>query len=535
MVPIKILFIEHSKRITSFIAAMESADAQVDLLDYPEEEKLRRMLNDQHYDLVVTDAYFLKDNQEHDYDNEEDGEYLLDKVINIVRDIDNKRIKIAVYTYFSNPLLQDPKKESDLNHADYIWDKRVASDNLIYWQVKRIHEEIDKKFPEHTLVDSLISLISSQSNLPFAGNLKDILGIYRQRAGEVEQIESVKTDLVKMAEEFGLHNEFKVLFEFIAKAEPLNVAGNPSAWGHLRHALNVFWLGYYFLNTGVINLENIYDQMTNEEDVKLSTLESKSKFINCIWFLSSLFHDVGLPAERVIKIAEESNTFLEIYPDISLSLKQTISVDSIYDNYQTDLDQIFSSITSKLSTWVSGCCRELKKQNKLDHGLISGVTIGRLLSGKNQQIADHCSENVSLHNLINKFHSSNARGISFHQSPLACLLILCDQLEVWDRETGLESYFNGLPIESYELRKLNYNESDKRFNIEINYVPYRFISPLGREMMKIKDQIYNFLIKNVEPVLELIGFKEVFSVDLKISFFLDGRIDIWKWPKCEKK
>lgn len=537
MAPIKILFIEHSKKIAGFKAAMESANAQVDVLSYPEEKKLRSMLADKHYDFVVTDAYFLPENEEHNYDNEEDGEYLLDKVITIVRDIDKKRIKIAVYTFFSNSLLQDPAKKLDLNHADYIWDKRVSSDNLIYWQVNRIHEEIDKKFPEHTLVDSLISLISNQSNIPFVENLTKILSIYRQRAGEVEQIESVKTDLSKIAAEFELHNEFEILFKFIAKAEPINVAGNPSAWGHLRHVLNVYWLGYYLLNTGGINIENTFEHIINEDEYASLGIKSpidieyKSKLINYIWFLSSLFHDVGLPAERVVKIAEESSDLLKIYHNLSLSLQLTTSVDSIYDNLSNDFDQIFSSIRGKkLNAWVSGCRRKLREENKLDHGLVSGATLFKLFN-KNKIIAEKCSSCVSVHNLVNKFSTYNSQGVNFKKDPLACLLILCDQLEVWDRDTGLESYFSGLSIESYELRKLSYDKDEKRYYLEINYVPYRFISPLGREMDKIKDKLYEFLISHVEPTLNLIGFKDVFSTDITIGFFLDGRIDVWRWPK----
>lgn len=529
MAPIKILYIEHSKKTVGFKAAMESANAQVDLLPYPEENKLKRMLKEKHYDLVVTDAYFLRENVEHNYDNEEDGEYLLGKVIKIVRNIDNKRIKIAVHTFFSNPLLQNSDKVADLDHVDYIWDKRVSSDNLTYWQVKRIHEEIDKKFPEHTLVDSLILLLSTHKNLPFSDELNNILNIYRRKAGEVEQIESVKTDLSKIAQKFGFHKQFRDLFEFITKAEPLNVAGNPSAWGHLRHVLNVYWLGYFFLNSGVINIESTYDQIFSENDKESLDIDDKSKTINFIWFLSSLFHDLGLPAERVVKISEGSIELLKVYPGIALAIKQTPDVHSIYANFQDDLDKIFSSTTGKLNVWVHGCIRKLNEENKLDHGLVSGVTLFRSLSGKDKQIVDKSSECVSFHNLVNKYSNHNSSGVSFNKNPLACLLILCDQLEVWDRETGLGGYFSGQPIESYELRKLSYNTAENRFDLEINYIPYRFISPVGDEIDKIRDSLYVFLTEHVEPVLDLINFKEVFSVDIQIAYFLDGRIDIWKW------
>lgn len=533
MPSLTVLFIEHDSEAVLISQVITNAGANVDTIGYPEEKKLIKILKKKHYDLVITDAFFLPTGQDHDSENESSAEYLLDTIIKLVRDTDSKRIKIALRTIFTNPILL--KHYDDLNHVDYIWSKNSETDNLLYWRIKRIQEELDKKFPENTLVDLLLSRLSSQPKLPFSETLSNILATYRKREGEVEQVKGVKTDLCRIAGECGCESEFEKLFEFIVDAESLNVAGNPNAWGHLRHVLNVFWLGYFFLNSGIIDIEKLYDQMGLDRDTSESVgKNSPIIFVNLVWFFSALFHDVGLPVERTMKISHDSKDFFEIYSDFSLFTKPSLFAKDIYNEVEEQIDHIFSQLTGELSKWSMKCKRTLQTENKLDHGLISGVTLLSHFSSINdKRIIDQSAICVSLHNLINKF-TGEAKNISFKDNPIASLLILCDQLEVWDRETGLESYLTGQPIESYELRKLECDIEEKSFNLEINYIPYRYIQPEENEIKKIEDQLYAFLIKNVLPVLESTGFKEVFSTDININFFLDGRKSILQWPRTEK-
>ena len=63
-----------------------------------------------------------------------------------------------------------------------------------------------------------------------------------------EQVYKSKEFLKEIAKVFNIDSQFIPLLDSIEKAEIFNIAGKPTSWGHLRHSINVYWLGYYLLN-----------------------------------------------------------------------------------------------------------------------------------------------------------------------------------------------------------------------------------------------------------------------------------------------
>ena len=459
----------------------------------------------------------------HSSENSHLKEYLLGEIIKTIRETDQKRIKIAVRTRFTNPIFDE--MESDLSHVDYIWDKESMSDNFLLWQIQKIKSQLNLEFPEYRLADTLLNMLIKHENLPFHDSLLKILETYKYRRGEVDKIHSVKLDLTKISEDFaGQGADFLKLFSFITKAEPYNVAANPKAWGHLRHSLNVFWLGYYFLNSGPIDSLKIYNSLFGDKEL-VSKNEEKRELVNYTWFLASLFHDVGLPLEKTFQIAKESKDLLSIYNSFKLHLDPSLGINEINDLIRNDLHVLFKDITGDMSVFVRQTIDKLNSEIAIDHGLISGVTLLNYFSGNNRDqkivaASMEAAKVAALHNIICKNHK-NMKASFLKDNQLAALLVLCDQLEIWDRETGLESYLSSkIPI---EIEK-------KQFYIDINYIPYRFISPIGREMESVKEKLTTLLIESVKPIFDIINTKEVFGVDIKVLFWLDGRKELSKWP-----
>ena len=129
---------------------------------------------------------------------------------------------------------------------------------------------------------------------------------------------------------------------------------------------------------------------------------------------------------------------------------------------------------------------------------------------------------VAFHDILQKKrHSKNLSKLSFSEHPLLIILIVCDILEVWDRNTGYETIYDNIPIESIELN--NIDISEETLILSVNYRLHNQISytdsTLDRERKKLKTIIED----KVEDILNLIpdDFPKI-----NVSYFLSGRKEI---------
>lgn len=89
----RVLLVEHSEQIVACSSIIKGIDAELDLVQTKAElvlGALEEKLSKNHYDLIITDAYFLDPGVSH-FDGGT-GDYLLPQIIDIVR----KRIKIEL-------------------------------------------------------------------------------------------------------------------------------------------------------------------------------------------------------------------------------------------------------------------------------------------------------------------------------------------------------------------------------------------------------------------------------------------------------
>jgi hypothetical protein len=531
-----ILYLEHTQERHGVVASLKQAGAHVDMIEEPTERLLSEKLRTSRYDIVITDAYFLKKDVDH-VPGVEDGLYMLDQIVREVRKVDNKRVKIVVLTNFSSALLTNHK--DDLDVVDYLWDKASAGSDFIYWQVKRILEEQRKGLPEHKLVNTLLDLLSGQEEIgqQWRERMIRMLESYRSSDLESQQIEDIKSHLIWLANELGFESEFSYIFNKVQAAESMNIAANPLAWGHLRHAINVFWLGYYFLNCGALDLKRIGDRIFGRRSAY--DREKAGIAVNASWFLASLLHDIGLLGEKAPDLIERFNDIVKIYPLENAEMENPRGL----KEYGKTASGLMTQLLTMLDRDVVEYFDSLRnpKDAAIDHGILSSVTVLKLFGEKEPSriYGEAAAAAIALHNVMNMGIEEEQSmpvkipRIDFSNHPLAALLIICDQIEIWDRQTGYENDYSELALESCELSELILNTEragGAEIALTLNYVPFKSIAPDDTAAKTSKRKILDILSRKVVPSLDRISIADDWHTKFKILFKYNGREDLRSWP-----
>ena len=203
---------------------------------------------------------------------------------------------------------------------------------------------------------------------------------------------------------------------------------------HYSHSVYVFSIGLaiYAYDSKYKNIFNQFYQCEEEGFLKL-------------WGLTSLFHDIGYPFELA---HQQIKSYAEDLWGENSELSPFVSYEHMGELLK--LNEEGKKLNKLLA---EGICKRLEypleavdpileyrykgNQNYMDHGYFSTVLLARQLIQANIKIEASILDVLTailLHNSINKFDLSGvSRPISAVQHPLAYLLMLCDELQCWDR------------------------------------------------------------------------------------------------------
>lgn len=185
-----------------------------------------------------------------------------------------------------------------------------------------------------------------------------------------------------------------------------------------------------------------------------------------LWGMTSLFHDIGYPfqlaheqikayTDGVLKKDGENNPYVSFGNlDAFLAINET---QNAYLQKALNTQETFSNFDELLAHGIEkreGYEKEIvvpmlrkritTSRQHMDHGYFSAVLFGQRLLA--QKMIDEATLDVItahlLHNNFNKYDypRDKVHKISVREHPLAYLLMLCDELQNWDRTAyGLES------------------------------------------------------------------------------------------------
>lgn len=183
-----------------------------------------------------------------------------------------------------------------------------------------------------------------------------------------------------------------------------------------------------------------------------------SEFLR-LWGMTALFHDVGYPFqlahEQIKNYTKEvwgdsakSNPYvsfgnIDAFVAIDDSDRARLNCSLCQKRKFSDLDELFAyGLSARLGydeNKMRSFLRErvVKQPYFLDHGYFGAVTLTKQLFELPDFVLDDKRLDVLtailLHNNLSKFDMKNSRPVSLSNHPLAYMLMLCDELQNWDR------------------------------------------------------------------------------------------------------
>lgn len=222
---------------------------------------------------------------------------------------------------------------------------------------------------------------------------------------------------------------------------------------HYCHSVYVFALGLALYNADKA-LRNAFLKFYGGVDDGVSA----RRFLY-LWGAVSLFHDIGYPFqlahEQIKNYSAElwgaknpQNLFVSfgnydgftaIDNQTSLRLKRMLNADRNFSN----IDELLAyGLNLRMGYDEKAVCRKLKSRVEyqpafMDHAYFSAVILAKqLLAQPEFNFDEHKLDILTailLHNSFNKYDAPDAHPVGLEEHPLSYLLIVCDELQNWDR------------------------------------------------------------------------------------------------------
>jgi len=271
-------------------------------------------------------------------------------------------------------------------------------------------------------------------------------------SGKKEDAFSVYFAFSEIFKVFGTgYDSMQKLLEFLADHEYHSGELLMKHRDHYSHSVYVFVLGLA-----------IYSQDEKVRSVFKNFYKNQNfSHLNFLynWGLVALFHDIGYPfqlAHEQIKAYtagvfgndDKSRPFVS-YENMNELLNSRILAD---ENVQWDISQknvceMIAFAISKRLGYSEEVVLDLlnnryrNQPNFMDHGYFSSILLAKQLLDNNVKITEELLDvlaAIALHNNLNRFDLKKVLGydtaIDIDKHPLAYLIILCDELQNWDRQ-----------------------------------------------------------------------------------------------------
>lgn len=318
---INILYVENSHRdyqeLKDAVDEFNSDEANEQLLIYRASDpgEMRGLLGPQ-FNVIIADVYF------NDPDTgEEDTVNRLNDIIKYVNEwckSQNEGTHIPIIAYTGRASLEQCLIEQE-NLYD-IWDKNTTTTKYVIWRLSNLAIDMSRYQPDAFLQD-LIKKMETGST--WHDKVKDMTVDYDSALTEYDQINRVEETIALIANNFDTERTCSEMWEVMEKSEPISRALSKSVRGHARHAINVFWFGYYILNSPHIlpHIEKFWQNLLiNRPDMEPVKDENLIDALNNIWFYTGLFHDIGINVEKYDIQYEHQEMLKELFPNYALPL-----------------------------------------------------------------------------------------------------------------------------------------------------------------------------------------------------------------------
>lgn len=303
---------------------------------------------------------------------------------------------------------------------------------------------------------------------------------------------------------------------------------------HYVHSVNVFLLGLdiYVSNSRVRSaFSKAYGKgsFRSEEDLFLF-----------MWGHASLFHDIGYPIEILHNLAKSFVCKLSNLGDEQHSTRIMMGVDPVDDIIGLDPAGPFEDVFQLLVKGTGSIGRDRHQEVEqvirgypgymldnrfIDHGFFSSLMVAKcydMIAGSNSEMMRIYSENIPsvcaailMHNLYQKslIRENGFGPMTIDEEPLTFLLILCDELQEWNRKSYGFGTGNSIYPKSSEITvgddwfRVNYcfddgvvtqESSKEKESIISRYLDVKGVFPEGLRITSSRDNKADDLLSGIE-------------------------------------
>lgn len=399
-----------------------------------------------------------------------------------------------------------------------IWNKDSATPEYVAWRLSIISDKLSRFGPDSLLQRRISQIAQGASWHSF---VLEMTKEYNSAWNEYDQIERAGNIVNNIADSFGIADECEIMWADMSKWEPLGRAAHSRIRGHCRHVINVFWLGYYLLHfdKGIRDwFRGCWPELLRKRPnaPKFENVDPLEAFSN-IWFYAGLFHDIGACVEKIDKLydCQEKLNILNKYavikkPEMSINNAKLADISSeLLHEYDKRVRENISAI---LNADPSSC--------HLDHGIIGALYLIDIIKRESQKwYSREAAHAIALHNIIE--HMNNDI-IAWEDEPMGCLLLVCDQLQTWDRERGDYKLSEKDEPERAEMTflKTTSHNGKPHVHIGIDYIAPEYLMLSEVHFKRVKNDLTQILRGKPNRALDKI--KKPWPFSLSVKFYLSG-------------
>lgn len=482
-------------------------------------EELRRKL-DLKFDVVLADVYY-------DDPRAEDGQDIADRIDDIIRFVEewrfaqpeDRQLPVIAYTAWGEDALRRCLGMKDSLYD--IWDKNTAIPEYVAWRLSRLAVEVVRNRPDARMQKLLREMRGGAS---WHSNVLDMARRYDAGWTERDQVERVGKAIGDIAHKLGVWDQCEPMWKVMLGWEWLGRGASRQMRGHCRHVVNVFWLGYLLIHQHQLGgfFKRAWKNVVAARDGMEAVAEEKPlEALSTSWFYASLFHDVAACLEKAQYLV---NRQFEL---INPLLPETSAIPNIWkaqlEGLRKSLVPIVSDFGAPVDDLLRAAVEDGLGRSAMDHGVLAAAHLRRVIIDHRQScFAREAARAMALHNLYPTFSSGVAQSITWEREPIVCLLLLCDQLQTWDRERGDESIRDEDRPHRAELAEIEVTNGKKPVvMMRIDYIAPAHVLRSSEVLGRVQDELEEVLKSKPSKALGMVG--KPWPFELRVECSLSGR------------